>query len=226
MRTTLTFALVVAGFSSIASAQPASRFEAGPVVRVDRVYIEGGLSGAVPVAGFTTAVRLWKGLGVEGEMTWANGDMARSYEGHFVSFAEGPHVTREEFERMAPTARRTLGYRPGTGGAGAIVVRGAVSPRVRMGARLGLSARSYTETSDFTILSIPPGIEPERVAGYFMSESRTKTRGGLLFGADAVIALTGRLSIVPEVRFVYGGPAQIGNKHREAGVGLRGVWRF
>ena len=35
-----------------------------------------------------------------------------------------------------------------------------------------------------------------------------------------------RTLMLPEVRFVYGGPAQIGNKHREAGLGARGIWRF
>lgn len=225
MRTTLPFVLAVAGFSSIASAQTASRFEIGPLARLDRVYIEGNLSGSVPVAGITARVRLWKGLGVEGEMTWANGGMERSYEGWFVSFA-GRDASREEIERLAPTARRTLGYHPGGGGAGAIVIRGAVSPRVHLGARAGLSARRYTETSDFTVLTIPDEVDPELAMKHFVDSSSTRIRGGLLFGADAIVALTGRFSIVPEVRFVYSGPARIGNKHRELGAGLRGVWRF
>jgi hypothetical protein len=225
MRTLWMSMLLAAGVSAVASAQQVSRFDVGPVARVDRVFIEGGAGGPTTVAGLTASVRIWKALGVEGEWTWASHRIERSYEGWFVSFA-GPNATREEIERLAPTARRTLGYVPGAGGAAALVVRDPSNVRVRLGARLGVAGRSYTETSDFTILTIPEGIDPALVARHFQNSSNSRIRGGLLFGADALVALTGHLSIVPEVRFVYGGPARIGNKHREAGFGVRGIWGF
>ena len=61
---------------------------------------------------------------MEGELTGAAQDIARSYEDWFISYAQGPDVSREEAERLAPTARRRLDYEPGGGVAGMIVGRG------------------------------------------------------------------------------------------------------
>ena len=85
-----------------------------------------------------------------------------------------------------------------------------------------------TDSSRENILSIPAEVDPARVARdtNFSGSSFSGTRGGLLFGLGSTIALTDHISVAPEVRFVYGGPAQIGSKHREAGFGLRGMWRF
>jgi len=38
--------------------------------------------------------------------------------------------------------------------------------------------------------------------------------------------VTRHLSLAPEVRFIYSGPARIGDKYRECGAGLRAAWRF
>jgi hypothetical protein len=45
-------------------------------------------------------------------------------------------------------------------------------------------------------------------------------------GVDASFAVTDRFNVAPELRFVYGGPARVGNNYRGPGVGARGVWRF
>jgi hypothetical protein len=91
---------------------------------------------------------------------------------------------------------------------------------------VGLSARNYLETSVYTILSIPEGVDPGRVARDFQDSSDHRTRGGLLFGFDVSMAVTDHVSVAPELRFVYGGPASVGDKHREFGLGARGAWRF
>ena len=228
MRTPLLTALLVLGPVAAASAQSSSRFEVGPVMRLEKVYVEGDGSGHATVAGLAATFKVSKSYGVEFEVTGASGRIERSYEGTFVSYYAGTEPSRENFERFAPIARRTLGYTPGLGWAAAFVARGDLNPRVSLAARIGLSGRRYHETSDMTLLSIPAGVDPQRVASdsNFDDSSFDRTRGGLLFGLDSLIALTDHLSIVPEVRFVYGGPAQIGNKHREAGFGARAVWRF
>ena len=127
---------------------------------------------------------------------------------------------------MAPTARRTFGHAPGLGWSGALVARGRVAERVTMAARIGIAARRYTETSSYVVLTIPAGVDPARVARDFQDTAWSRTRGGLLFGMDAAIGVTNQLSIVPDVRFVYGGPARVGNNYREFGVGIRAGWRF
>ena len=216
-----TLALPTAG-----AAQDSSRFQVGPVARIDKVSLEGGAGGGVFAAGATAEFRIIRGLGVEAEFTQASSDISRSYEGWFVSFNQNPNATRAEIEALAPTARRTLGYVPGRGWAAAFVTRGRVGARVTMAARLGVSARRYQQSSTFTVLTIPEGIDPARVASNFVDSTGSRTRGGLLVGFDAAVALTQRLSIVPEVRYVYSGPARIGNKYRELGLGTRLMWSF
>ena len=45
-------------------------------------------------------------------------------------------------------------------------------------------------------------------------------------GIEAPIRIVQGLTLAPELRYVYGGPAQIGNKHRELSVGVRAAWGF
>ena len=208
------------------SAQELPRFEVGPVARVDRVWLEAGAAGGTVTAGLTASARIWRGLGIEAELTQGSREISRSYEGWFVSYTQDRNATRSEIEAMAPTARRTLAYAPGLGWASAVVVRARATKRVAMAARAGLSARRYNETSSYVILTIPEALDPARVARDFQTSTSSRTRGGLLLGADAAMELTDRLSIVPDVRVVYGGPAQVGNNYREFGVGTRVVWRF
>ena len=93
--------------------------------------------------------------------------------------------------------------------------------------RLGLAARNYRETAAVSILSIPPGINPTQVVTVSFGDgtglSKTQ-RGGILFGFDVPLKLTGRLTVSPGLHYVYGGPASIGNKHREISFGVRVAW--
>jgi len=206
--------------------QSASRLEVGPLVRLDQVFMEGDARGSTTVAGVVTSFRISKTYGVEAELTRALNRIERSYEARFISYMQDPDATLEEIERLAPIARRSLAYVPGLGWSAAFVARGQVSPRVSLAARVGLSARDYVESSVYTILSIPEGVDAVRIARDFRDSSGHRTRGGLLFGFAGSVAATDHLQVAPEVRFVYGGPARIGNKHREFGLGVRGAWSF
>jgi hypothetical protein len=225
MRTLFVTMAIVLSAGPDASGQAAPRFGVGPVVRADKVMVESGLDAVVPVFGLTASARLSKTWGVEGEITGASGDFSRSYEGWFVSYAP-PNSTRAEIERLAPTARRTMAYLPGLGGSVAVTARGGSRGRAGVVVRLGMAFRRYTETSDFTILTIPEGIDPVRVAASFGSERTGRSRGGLLAGVEAPIRLAGQLTVSPEVRYVYGGPARVGEKHREVSLGIRAGWGF
>lgn len=226
MRQIILPALFAVTLAASVSAQDLPRFEVGPVARLDRVSIEGRAGGATVAAGLAASVRLWRGLGIEAEVTQASREISRSYEGWFISYTQDRNATRAEIEAMAPTARRTLGYAPGLGWSGALVVRSRAAERVTMAARIGLSARHYNQTSSYVILTMPEGVDPARVARDFQDSTASRTRGGLLLGVDTAIALTDHLIVVPDLRFVYGGPAQVGNKYREFGFGTRVVWRF
>lgn len=221
---------LVLGFAAAVSAQPAPRFELGPVVRADAVFIEGDARGGSAVGGVAASVRISKRYGLEGELTRAWNRIDKQYEGWFVSYAEGPNATREEIERLAPILRKSSGYAPQFGGAAAFVIRLEQSQRVNMVLRAGVSGRRYVETTAFEVVSIPDGVDRVRFASDFARDfrgaSRRTVRGGLLLGVGWSLAVTDNLSVSPELRFVYGGPARIGNNYRELGLGARGAWRF
>ena len=226
MRQAALVAVLAVGSPSAGLAQGSSRFQLGPVARIDNVSLEAGAGSAVFAGGASAEFRIARSFAIEAEITRAARDIGRSYEGWFVSFNRDPNATRGEIEALAPTARRTLGYAPGLGWAAALVTRGRVGERVTMAVRVGVAVRRYEETSTYTVLNIPAGVDPGWVARQFIHSAASPTRGGLLLGFDAAVALTDRLSIVPEVRYVYSGPAQVGNKYREIGLGTRAMWRF
>lgn len=217
-----TAAMTVAG---PAFGQPTSRVSVGPVIRLDTISVEGGGGGGTGAGGVLVNWNASRWFGFEAELTRAWDRVERSYDGWFISYA-GPNATEAEIVRLAPTARRTLAYVPGVGGSAAVVVRTRPNRRITVSARAGLAARRYLETSTFTILAIPQGVDPLRLAADFPSSAHHRTRGGLLLGSDLSFAVSRRLSLGPEIRFVYGGPARIGNKHRELGVGVRTAWQF
>jgi hypothetical protein len=226
MRPIVLTAFLLLGYVTSASAQTASRFEIGPVVRLDHVFVEGDMTGRSTVAGVVGTFKLSKTFGVEGEITQASNQLQQSREGWFVSYVTTPNPTREEIERMAPTVLIARGLEPGIGWSAAFVARGDVVPRVSLAARVGLSARDYVESETYTILRFPDGVDPQRVANDYQNRSFNRARGGLLLGLDSSVVLTKHLSVTPELRIVYGGSAQIGNKYREVGLGARGTWRF
>ena len=61
----LTIALVLR-LVPVAFAQPSPRFDVGPVVRVDRVMVESGLHGVMPVIGLVGSARFSNTWGVRG----------------------------------------------------------------------------------------------------------------------------------------------------------------
>ena len=67
-----------------------------------------------------------------------------------------------------------------------------------------------------TILSVPEGVTFERAEAALPDSRGQRGRSGLLVGASVPVRITGRLHVAPEVRWVWGGPARIGNNYDEA----------
>jgi hypothetical protein len=230
MRTTLLItSLLFASATSAAAQTPPpspSRFAVSAVARIDHVYVDGHTDGTTPVGGVAASVRVSRAIAIEGELTGATREIARSYEGTFVSYAPAGSTSREEFERFAPIARRTLAYIPHLGGAAMVVARATVTPRVGLAGRVGVASRGYSERSSYVVLSVPEGVDPARVARDFQPQSVETVRGGLLLGVDVDLALTPRFTLPLQVRIVYSGPAEWANQHRELGIGVSGRWQF
>jgi hypothetical protein len=47
-----------------------------------------------------------------------------------------------------------------------------------------------------------------------------------LFGVSVPVRIASNLHVAPEVRWVWGGPARIGNNYDEATAGARIAWAF
>jgi hypothetical protein len=225
MRHLLAFGMAwLAGVAS-ASAQVSERLELAAVMRTDRVSFEGNQHAQLPVTGAAIAYRVWRDMRIEGEVTTASGESRRSYEGDFISYA-GPGASREEFLRMAVIARRTTVNRPGPGFATAVAVETRDPRRVNLGLRAGVSFRQYSYVEDMTILRVPEGITVERAEASLPDGAGQRGRGGILLGLSVPVRLVSRLHVVPEARWVWGGPARVGHNYDEATAGARVVWKF
>lgn len=217
----------VAWFAGVASAsaQVSERLEIAAVMRTDRVSFEGSQHARLPVAGAAVAYRVWRDMRVEGEVTTASGESRRSYEGDFISFANSGG-SREEFLRTAVIARRTIVNRPGPGFATAVAVETRDSRRVNLGLRAGVSFRHYSYVDDITILRVPEGVTVEQAEAALPDASGQRGRGGVLLGLSVPVRLVASLNVVPEVRWVWGGPARVGNNYDEGTIGARVAWKF
>ncbi len=208
-----------------ASAQVSDRLEVGAIARTDRVSFEGGQHATLPVTGVGFGYRIWRDMRIEGEVTAAAGESTRSYEGDFISYA-GPGATRDEIQRMAVIARRTTTNKAGLGFAMAVSAQTRQPGRVNLGARAGISVRQYHYLEETTVLRVPDGVTIAQAESAMPDGRGGRARSGLLLGASMPVRITGRLHVVPEVRWVWGGPARVGNNYDEGTVGGRVVWRF
>jgi len=217
-------AVWLAGAAS-ASAQVSDRLQIAAVARVDRVSFEGDQNARLPVTGATVSYRLWRALRIEGEMTTASGESRRSYEGDFISYA-GPDATREELLQKAVIARRTKVNKAGLGFAVTAAVETSEPGRVNLALRAGVSVRQFDYLDDMTILRVPEGVTVEQAERALPDGSGRRGRSGLLLGVSVPVRIAGNLHVAPEVRWVWGGPARIGNNYDEAAAGARDTWKF
>jgi len=235
MRNLLAIMIATIGAATSASAQLLPRFDIGPVVRADKVTVQGEVSRTMPVFGVAGSIRLSKTWGVEGEVTQAGGaEFARSREAIFETFApEGASIA--EIERLGVLGRERMTYRAGLGWSAGVTATTGTTGRANMVFRLGLSSRTYAATWEHTTLRIPEGIDPSRLAGFAFGNGNGASnpwhgnvqRGGVLMGIDVPIRITQRLSLAPLVRYVYGsGPDAPDDAHRELSIGVRSGWRF
>ena len=218
-------ALCLAGAAASASAQVSDRLQIAAVARVDRVSFEGHQNARLPVTGLAVSYRVLRALRIEGEITTASGESRRSYEGDFISYA-GPDATREELLQEAVIARRTIVNKAGLGFAVVAAVETRQSGRLNLALRTGVSVRRYDYLDDMTILRVPEGVTVEQAERALPDGSGRRGRSGFLLGASVPVRIAGNLHVAPEVRWVWGGPARIGNNYDEAAAGARVTWKF
>ena len=127
---------------------------------------------------------------------------------------------------MAVIARRTTVNRAGAGLSTAVAVETFESGRVNLALRAGVSFRQYDYSDEITVLRVPDGVTFEQAEAAMPDAHGKRGRSGLLLGVSVPVRIIRNLQVAPEVRWVWGGPARIGNNYDEAAVGARAVWTF
>jgi hypothetical protein len=222
MRHVLLLAAVLFGGVTSAWAQVSERLDVSAIVRTDRVSLEGNQHARLPVTGLGVSYRVWRDMRIEGEVTRASGESRRSYEADFFSFA----TTQEDYDRLAVIARRTTVNKAGLGFATAVAVETRQPGRFNIALRAGISGRQYRYSDERTILRVPDGFTVEQAKATIPDAAERRARGGLLFGASVPIRIVARFYVAPEVRWVWGGPAMVGNNYDEGSIGVRIIWKF
>jgi opacity protein-like surface antigen len=180
------------------------------------------LTGDAPAVAVVGGIRLSPNWGVEMEVARPTRGFVRQRVCRCVSFAS----TREDFDRLAITEQirdeRDVVSSISVGAVYEPRVSSRWSPRVFM----GITNHRVRETESHTVLEIPPGVDPSRVAATRPSSPITSTRnlGGLAFGAGAAYRLTPHLSLGGDVRYDYGSIGdEINNVWRPS---VRSTWSF
>ncbi|MGE3274541.1 MAG: hypothetical protein AB7O67_05480 [Vicinamibacterales bacterium] len=192
------------------------RFSVGPVVRVDRVTVE-GRTAAAPVAGLVFASRLRGPVGVEVELTEAGGFVERTGVTLYYAYRDGTAIP--------VPVRATTRWTPGLGGAAALTFRTPPGWRVGIAGRIGAGARRYTASRSFEAIELPAGVDATRF-GSGQEIYDAHMRGGLFAGVEVPIRVTERLYLAPDFRVLWGGPGDIGQHQQELGLGLKASVRF
>ena len=223
LRTTLLAAAALAAGVVSAEAQQVGRPYAGVNLGAHHESAD-RVTGTTPAIGLTAGIRLTPGVGVEIDVTRPGAELTRKYTGTSVSFALRG-ASREEIERLAVVTRFTDARRilstVSAGIAYYVPSSGRWSPRLF----LGVTNHRARERTERIHLSIPDGIDPERVRRALPDQAPfIRNLGALTMGGSIGFAATRRLSISPDLRYDYG---SIGDEiNNVLGTSVRVLWSF
>jgi hypothetical protein len=180
--------------------------------------------GTRPMVGGGIGVRLQPWADVEGTLELAPGAVARTFSGPVIAFGS-PSINASDVESRAVVARTT--QRRETRALWSIDVRLHLSrpARVRPYGVVGLTGHWVRDTRQVEILRLPPGVTQADVDRALPAEAAwTRNVGGITAGGGVEIAVTRRLSLLPDLRCNYGSFGDEINNALRAGVRL--AWRF
>jgi hypothetical protein len=205
-----------------ASAQTGLRLYAGASIGNFSVSADAVEGGSVAGALFG-GVALSKYVDAEFELVLPADPFTRSYTGTSVSFAP-PGSSRAEIERLGVVTRFDNEREITSNVSAVVIIHPRAGTRWTPGVIIGVSNQRARHRTTYTPISIPDGVDPQHPAVIARTESSSRNIGGPTFGANLAIALTPRLSIVPDVRYDYG---SIGDEINNAlRTSVRMQWRF
>jgi hypothetical protein len=180
--------------------------------------------GASSHFGVAGSMRLTERLDVEVELDRPRNTFFREYTGTSISFA-APGASREEIERLAVVTTFSYERRVLHTISGGIVFSGRLRGRWTPRLYAGVTNHHVDNVSRTTPISLPAGVDPDKLARVRPEEWRSvRNLGALTGGVGVRLTLTPHLSLDPDLRFDYG---SIGDEIENAiRPSLRLVWSF
>lgn len=177
------------------------------------------VTGTAPAIAIVGGVRFNSSWGAEVELARPTYSFVRERTCRCFSLAS----TREDFDRLAVTERlredRTVTSSLSVGAVYQPLL-GRWRPRVFM----GVTNHRVSEASTSTILAVPEGVDPARVAAMRPDSRVSRNLGGLALGGGVAYAYTPHLSLGADVRYDYGSIGdEINNVWRSS---VRSTWSF
>ena len=211
--------------AALALAQPSNRGYLGASVGSLAVSAD-NVDGTSAAGGFVGGFRVRPWLDVEGELAIPSGSFTRSYgDADTLSMAfVGPGASEADRERNGIWLRYDHRREVAATISGVAVFHPSVRMRVTPGLIVGVTNHTVRDSTEYTPLRLGPGVDPANPNAQQRTERVTRNLGALTIGANAAIAVTGRLAVVPDLRYDYGSIGdEINNSLR---MSVRVLWRF
>jgi hypothetical protein len=180
--------------------------------------------GTAPGIGVAGGVRLTSRFHAEIELVRPAGTFFREYTGTSVSFA-GPGASRAEIERLGVVTTFSYERRILHTVSGGIVFHARARGRWTPLFYAGVANQHVVNVSRRVPVRLPEGVDPVKLARVVPEEERhVRNLGALTGGVGVSLALTRRLSVMPDLRIDYG---SIGDEIENAiRPSIRFTWSF
>ena len=209
----------------VALAQPSNRGYVGGSVGSFAVSADKA-DGRSAAAGILGGLRVTPWLDIEGEVAIPSSPFTRSYgDTNTLSLSLGPSGgSREELERNGIWLQYDHRREVTATVSGVAIFHPSQPARVTPGLIVGVTSHRVQDSTVYTPLRLGPGVDPNNPNARQRTESGARNLGALTVGANAAIAVTGRLAVVPDFRYDYESISdEINNSLR---MSVRVLWRF
>lgn len=181
------------------------------------------VDGGSVAGGLFAGLALSRYVDAELEVVLPADPFTRSYTGPSVSFAP-PGSSHEERERRSVVTRFDKDRDVAMNLSAVVIIHPPATARVTPGFIIGVANQRARDRTIYTPVSIPEGVDPQHPSVIGRTEVASRNLGGLTVGANLAIALTPRLTVVPDLRYDYGSIGDEINNALRTSVRLQ--WRF
>ena len=181
------------------------------------------VDGRTAAPGFVLGLAVSRLVDVEFEALFPTSTFNRTTTAISTSFAP-PGASREEIERLGVTTRFDRQREVTANYSFVAVIHPAATSRVVPGLVAGVTIQRAHNSTTYTPINIPAGIDPNNRAISNGEERYTRNFSAPTIGGQVSVRVTPHFHVVPDVRYDYG---SIGDEINNAlRASIRGIWRF